>query len=141
MAIGRIRSEHTSENAEINMVPLIDVMLVLLVIFIITAPMVTQSVDLSLPKAANIEAPVPPQKPETIEITKTGEILLNQTPVTLENLHASLEAIKAKDATNEPIIALNIDESVPYDTVAKTLIEIKRANLSKIGFITTVEDR
>ncbi|OYQ75439.1 biopolymer transporter ExbD [Wohlfahrtiimonas sp. G9077] len=138
MAIGRIRHEST-ENAEINMVPLIDVMLVLLVIFIITAPMVTQSVDISLPKASNIEAPVPPQKPQTIEITKTGEILLNQKPVTLETLHAALEAIKAKDADIEPIIALNIDESVPYDTVAKTLIEIKRANLSKIGFMTTID--
>ena len=141
MALGRIREGAHTENAEINMVPLIDVMLVLLVIFIITAPMVTQSVNLSLPKTSDIAVPVEQQqKPQIIEITKDGEILLNKTSVTMDNLHAELNAIKSHSAEQEPIIQLNIDESVPYDTVAKTLIEIKRGGLSKIGFTTTLKE-
>ena len=141
MALGRIREGAHTENAEINMVPLIDVMLVLLVIFIITAPMVTQSVNLSLPKTSDIAVPVEQQpKPQIIEITKDGEILLNKTSVTMDNLHAELNAIKSHSAEQEPIIQLNIDESVPYDTVAKTLIEIKRVGLSKIGFTTTLQE-
>ena len=141
MALGRIREGAHTENAEINMVPLIDVMLVLLVIFIITAPMVTQSVNLSLPKTSDIAGPVEQQqKPQIIEITKDGEILLNKTSVTMDNLHAELNAIKSHSAEQEPIIQLNIDESVPYDTVAKTLIEIKRVGLSKIGFTTTLKE-
>lgn len=141
MALGRIREGAHTENAEINMVPLIDVMLVLLVIFIITAPMVTQSVNLSLPKTSDIAVPVEQQqKPQIIEITKDGEILLNKTSVTMDNLHAELNAIKSHSAEQEPIIQLNIDESVPYDTVAKTLIEIKRVGLSKIGFTTTLKE-
>lgn len=141
MALGRIREGVHTENAEINMVPLIDVMLVLLVIFIITAPMVTQSVNLSLPKTSDIAVPIEQkQKPQIIEITKDGEILLNKTAVATETLHAELNTIKNNSAEQEPIIQLNIDESVPYDTVAKTLIEIKRVGLSKIGFTTTLQE-
>lgn len=141
MALGRIREGTHTENAEINMVPLIDVMLVLLVIFIITAPMVTQSVNLSLPKTSEVAAPVEERvQPQMIEITKEGEILLNQTPVEMDALHVELTALKATLGEKEQLIQLNIDETVPYDMVAKTLIEIKRAGLSKIGFATTLKE-
>lgn len=141
MSFGRIRDGAPAENAEINMVPLIDVMLVLLVIFIITAPMVTQSVNLSLPKTSDIATPVEAQqKPQMIEITQEGQVLLNGTTVELESLHVELTTMKKQFTEQEPIIQLNIDESVPYDTVAKTLIEIKRAGLSKIGFTTTLKE-
>lgn len=141
MALGRIREGTHTENAEINMVPLIDVMLVLLVIFIITAPMVTQSVNLSLPKTSEVAASVEERvQPQMIEITKEGEILLNQTPVEMDALHVELTALKATLGEKEQLIQLNIDETVPYDMVAKTLIEIKRAGLSKIGFATTLKE-
>ena len=141
MALGRIREGTHTENAEINMVPLIDVMLVLLVIFIITAPMVTQSVNLSLPKTSEVAASVEERvQPQMIEITKEGEILLNQTPVEMDALHVELAALKATLGEKEQLIQLNIDETVPYDMVAKTLIEIKRAGLSKIGFATTLKE-
>ncbi len=141
MALGRIRENVHTENAEINMVPLIDVMLVLLVIFIITAPMVTQSVNLSLPKTIEVPATEEMnQKPQIIEITKEGDILLNQTIVAMDSLHIELSVLKKSLQNEEPIIQLNIDESIPYDTVAKTLIEIKKAGLSKIGFTTTLQE-
>lgn len=141
MALGRIREGAHTENAEINMVPLIDVMLVLLVIFIITAPMVTQSVNLSLPKTSEVAAPVEERvQPQMIEITKEGEILLNQIPVEMDALHVELTALKATLGEKDQLIQLNIDETVPYDMVAKTLIEIKRAGLSKIGFATTLKE-
>lgn len=141
MALGRIRENVHTENAEINMVPLIDVMLVLLVIFIITAPMVTQSVNLSLPKTIEVPATEEMnQKPQIIEITKEGNILLNQKIVAMDSLHIELSVLKKSLQNEEPIIQLNIDESIPYDTVAKTLIEIKKAGLSKIGFTTTLQE-
>lgn len=141
MALGRIRENAHTENAEINMVPLIDVMLVLLVIFIITAPMVTQSVNLSLPKTSDIDVvETAKTQPQIIEITKDGEILLNQTTVAMDSLHIELSEMKKTLDNEQLIIQLNIDESIPYDTVAKTLIEIKKAGLSKIGFTTTLQE-
>ena len=63
---------------------------------------------------------------------------MNQTPVEMDALHVELTALKATLGEKEQLIQLNIDETVPYDMVAKTLIEIKRAGLSKIGFATTL---
>lgn len=142
MGFGRIRENTHTENAEINMVPLIDVMLVLLVIFIITAPMVTQSVNLSLPKTEEIVVAesTEPQKPVIIEITNEKEILLNQNSVSIEQLNIALNDMKQSLNNDQFIIQLNIDESIPYETVAKTLIEIKKAGLSKIGFTTTLQE-
>lgn len=141
MAIGRIRESSHNQNAEINMVPLIDVMLVLLVIFIITAPMVTQSVSLTLPKTSNIvETAEDKLVPQIIEITKEGDVLLNKSPVMLEELKSRLLSLKTEMATDDLLIQLNIDETIPYDMVAKTLIEIKNANIAKIGFMTTLKE-
>lgn len=141
MAFGRVRENSHTENAEINMVPLIDVMLVLLVIFIITAPMVTQSVDLLLPRTAEVEMSADERlKPQVVEITKEGKIVLNQAEVQMDTLHLELQQLKISLKDQEPIIQLNIDESIPYEMVAKTLVEIKRAGIAKIGFTTTIKE-
>jgi biopolymer transport protein ExbD len=122
--------------AEINMVPLIDVMLVLLVIFIVTAPLLTNAVKLDLPKASSaLNQPVP----DKIEfaIDATGSRFWNGEPVSREAAanRFTLEGLKQP----QPEIHLRADQSVAYRFVAETLADASKANLSKIGFISDPE--
>ncbi|URI10361.1 biopolymer transporter ExbD [Aquincola tertiaricarbonis] len=124
--------------AEINMVPLIDVMLVLLVIFIVTAPLLTQAVKLDLPKADS-QANLP--KPERIEfaIDAAGTRYWNGEPVTREVAAERFLAEGQKQP--QPEIQLRADQSVAYRNVAETLADASRAGLSKIGFVSEPEKR
>ena len=122
--------------AEINMVPLIDVMLVLLVIFIVTAPLLSHSVKLDLPKA---NAQVMSAKAEKIDlaIDANGVRYWNGTAVSREEAAARFaqEGLKA----TQPEIHLQADQTVPYRVVAETLADASKAGLSKIGFVTDPE--
>jgi biopolymer transport protein ExbD len=128
-----------SSNAplsEINMVPLIDVMLVLLVIFIVTAPLLSHSVKLELPKAT---AQVVTAKAEKIEfsIDADGVRYWNGTALTREEaaLRFAAEGLKP----TQPEIHLRADQAVAYKVVAETLADASKAGLSKIGFVTDPE--
>ena len=119
--------------AEINMVPLIDVMLVLLVIFIVTAPLLTHSVKLDLPTASS--AATEP-RPDTIELSidAAGNRYWNTLAVTREDVAARVA--EAARRTPQPAIHLRADQSVAYRHVAQTLADAARAGLSQVGFIT-----
>ncbi len=119
--------------AEINMVPLIDVMLVLLVIFIVTAPLLTHSVKLDLPTASS--AATEP-RPDTIELSidAAGNRYWNTLAVTRED--AAARFAEAARRTPQPAIHLRADQSVAYRHVAQTLADAARAGLSQVGFIT-----
>lgn len=120
--------------AEINMVPLIDVMLVLLVIFIVAAPLLTHNVQLQLPKAvAQVTAPSPTPVVQ-LAIDAHAVRYWNGQPVDRETLAARMRAEAAKPV--QPELRLSADEAVPYRAVAETLAEASRAGLSKIGFVT-----
>lgn len=118
--------------ADINMVPLIDVMLVLLVIFIITAPLLTNAVKLELPKASS---QVNELKPDKIEfaIDAAGQRYWNGEPVSRQ-LAAERFVAESKKAP-QPEIHLRADENVAYRSVAETLADASKAGLTKIGFI------
>lgn len=124
--------------SEINMVPLIDVMLVLLVIFIVTAPLLSHSVKLELPKAS---AQVVSAKAEKIEfsIDADGVRYWNNQPLTREEAAARF-AIEGKKAV-EPEIHLRASQDVAYKVVAETLADATNAGLSKIGFVTDPENK
>jgi len=118
--------------AEINMVPLIDVMLVLLVIFIVTAPLLTHAVKLELPRAT---AQPNPLKPEKIDfaIDAAGQRYWNGEPVTRA---AAAERFNlAAKASMPPEVHLRADQSVAYRAVAETLADATRAGLTRIGFV------
>jgi len=119
--------------AEINMVPLIDVMLVLLVIFIVTAPLLSHSVKLELPKAS---ATVMSAQAEKIDfsIDAQGVRYWNAKPLSREEAAARF----AQESTRQPQpeIHLQADGNVPYKLVAETLADAASAGLSKIGFVT-----
>jgi biopolymer transport protein ExbD len=122
--------------AEINMVPLIDVMLVLLVIFIVAAPLLSHSVKLELPKATATPLVAKADKIE-FSIDADGVRYWNSQPMTREEAAARFAAESAKQP--QPEVHLSADGNVPYKAVAETLADASQAGLSKIGFVTQPE--
>jgi biopolymer transport protein ExbD len=122
--------------AEINMVPLIDVMLVLLVIFIVTAPLLTNAVKLDLPK---VSSQVNELKPDKIEfgIDATGQRFWNGEPVTRAEavLRFKAEGLKPQ----QPEVHLRADQNVAYRSVAETLADASKAGLTRVGFVSEPE--
>jgi biopolymer transport protein ExbD len=118
---------------EINMTPLVDVMLVLLIIFIITLPVIHQAVKVDLPKANSARNET---KPESIQVSidARGQIFWNSSPIDLTTFVGYAE--KAAQKEPQPEINLRADKEVRYDSVAKVLAASKRAGLTKLGFIT-----
>jgi len=122
----------TTPMAEINMVPLIDVMLVLLVIFIVTAPLLTHAVKLQLPQVSSTPNPL---KPERIEfaIDAASQRFWNGEVVT--RAQAAERFAAAGKTQPQPEIHLRADQSVPYRAVAETLADATRAGLTRVGFV------
>jgi len=127
-------SEQDDVVSEINITPLVDVMLVLLIVFIVTAPLLTNTVKVNLPKAAPTQV-TDQTKAVVISVNPKGEIYLDKDKVTLEHFE---QAIKTRKAAN-PKLALNLnaDETVPYGTVAKLLASIERVGVDKLSVITS----
>lgn len=123
--------------AEINMVPLIDVMLVLLVIFIITAPLLTHAVKINLPRASSQPNLTKPQNIQ-LGIRAGGEIFWNGETVSVAELDARLKAAAAIEP--QPEMHIRADRSTEYQRVATVLSAAARAGLVKIGFVTEPGD-
>jgi len=119
-----------SALSEINVTPLVDVMLVLLIIFMVTAPLLKQGVDIDLPKAKGKE--ITSQERLVIALSKDGGIRLNDKEVTLTGL---IERVKAVSNMN-PEAYLEADKDVPYGEVVKLMAEIKEAGIEKLGLMT-----
>jgi len=122
--------------AEINMVPLIDVMLVLLVIFIVTAPLLTQAVKLELPKA-NAQPNVVKAEKVEFAIDANGQRFWNGEPV--DRTEAAKRFLDEGKKQPQPEIHLKADQSVAYRNVAQTLADATKAGLTKVGFISDPE--
>ena len=118
--------------SDINMTPLVDVMLVLVVIFIITAPLMTSAIKLDLPK---IEATQPVDAPKfvTIIVDKTGQIFLNDQVTSLTQLSESLT--KTAQVSKDTEVQLRADEAVPYGKVVEVMGVAQKAGLNRIGFV------
>ena len=133
MAFGSFDRKTTSQPmAEINMVPLIDVVLVLLVIFIVTAPLLTNVVKLDLPKATST-ADI--QKPEKVEfaIDANGGLFWKGERITREDAIARFAEEGRKRP--QPEVYLRADQNVPYRYVAETLADASKGGLSKVAFV------
>ncbi|MBC7955190.1 MAG: biopolymer transporter ExbD [Cytophagales bacterium] len=122
--------------AEINMVPLIDVLLVLLVIFIVTAPLLTQAVKLELPKASSQPNVAKAEKIE-FAINADGKLFWNGEPVDRSEAAKRFAAESKKQP--QPEVHLRADQNVPYRSVAQTLADASKAGLGKVGFISEPE--
>lgn len=117
--------------SEINVTPLVDVMLVLLIIFMVTAPLMQQGMDVNLPAAKGKD--LPPEERLTVTINKRGKVFLNKEKLTPAELRARLEAI---GKTRSPDVFLRADRDVPYGLVVKVMSAIKEAGVEKLGMIT-----
>ena len=119
--------------AQINVTPLVDVMLVLLVIFMVTAPIIQQGVQVNLPQA---KAAAIPGTEELLVVTiaKNGKIYLNDNVMTLADLGAKLRAIRKLQADKQ--VYLRADQDVRYGIVIKTIAEIKQAGIDRLGMVT-----
>lgn len=123
-------------SAEMNVVPYIDVMLVLLVIFIVTAPLLTHAVKLDLPKVSSQVNAVKPDKIE-FAIDAQGQRFWNGEPVTREQAQQRF-AVEGKKPV-QPEVHLRADQDAAYRTVAQTLADASKAGLSKVGFVSEPE--
>ena len=119
--------------SEINITPLVDVMLVLLVVFIVTAPLLTQAVHVDLPKTEKTD-PSPAQHLATISIDAQGNILVNGQNQDLNGLGAKLQALQQADP--QLIVQLQADAAVPYGKVAEAMAVAHKAGVVKLAFIT-----
>jgi biopolymer transport protein ExbD len=124
--------------SEINMVPLIDVMLVLLVIFIVTAPLLTQAVKLELPKASSQVNDLRPDKVE-FSIDASGALYWNGEAINRAEAGKRFELEGKK--TPQPEIHLRADQAVAYRFVAQTLADASRAGLTRVGFVSEPDAR
>lgn len=124
--------KETTTLSEINVTPLVDVFLVLMIIFMVTAPMLQQGVDVQLPieSAINIEA----QERDIITITKDKRIYLNNRRITLSDLSEKLKQKVVLGRGKE--VFLRADKNVPYGFVVKVMANIKRAGIEKLGMVT-----
>lgn len=116
--------------SEINVTPFVDVMLVLLIIFMVTAPLIKQGIDVELPPASGKE--LPPEERLDIVVKKDGTIYLNKTKMPLDKLRVKLKAV----AKRNPNVFLKADRRVSYGTVVGIIGEIKEAGIEKLGIVT-----
>lgn len=119
--------------SEINVTPLVDVMLVLLVVFIVTAPLLTNAIPISLPKTEAV-APVEQKDPLVVSIDGGGKLFINKDEIQPDLLETSLQAAKAKDP--EVRVQLQADDGVNYGEVARAIASIERAGITKLSVIT-----
>lgn len=116
--------------SEINVTPFVDVMLVLLIIFMVTAPLLQQGIDVNLPQAKGKD--LPPEERITLIVKKGGVIYMNDNPVSINEMGRKLQAISKLN----PNVFLKADKDVPYGFVVEVMGEIKEAGIEKLGMIT-----
>ncbi|MDR3378843.1 ExbD/TolR family protein [Cupriavidus basilensis] len=133
MAFGTLDSDDDEVMSEINMTPLVDVMLVLLIIFIITIPVINHTVKIDLPRATNTPNDPKPQN-INLSIDASGKIFWNQAEVDEPTLEANIA--QAAQQQPQPELHLRADRDVRYERVAQVMAAAQHGGLGKIGFIT-----
>ncbi len=137
LSTGR-RSGDRRMMAEINVTPLVDVMLVLLIIFMVTAPMLTQGVDVNLPQA-NAKAMRAEEERLVITVDMQSRIFIGKQPVEFNRLHSALSAVVAQRSDRQ--VYFRADRSVPYGFVVKVIAEVRNAGVEKLGMVTEPLER
>lgn len=127
---------HSAPMSEINTTPLVDVMLVLLVIFIITAPLLTHAVKIDLPQASSQPSP---EKPEIISVSidGAGQMYWNDAQIVKGELKAKLQAIA--DQTPQPELHVRADKETRYQILAEVMADAQNAGVTKLGFVSAPE--
>ena len=134
MSFGRLeRTTGAQPMSDINMTPLVDVMLVLVVIFILTAPLLASSIRLDLPRTDGAVSGVATPETITLVLDKTGQVFLNDAPVSEAGLAQGLARAALRSPDTE--VQLRADATVPYGRVVEIMGAAHQAGLSRIGFV------
>lgn len=136
MAFGGFEKQNTTPMAEINTTPFVDVMLVLLIIFIVTAPLVTNVVNVNLPQT---KSQASPQKPNIIKVAidANGQLFWNGKKTTLNDLPA---LFKNSSKNNDTELHLEADQNSRYQEIADIMVEAKKAGITKLGFVSKAQN-
>src|SRR5215472_18789429 len=130
----KVRDEQDEMMGDINVTPLVDVMLVLLIIFMIATPMLHQGIQVTLPRAAAKNLPLKIQDPLVVSINKDGIVFLRSTPVALADLAGRLKG-EINGRENETVF-LKGDREVPYGKVIEVLDRLHREGIEHVGMVT-----
>ena len=133
---GRRRGERLPLNAEINVVSLIDVMMLLMVIFMITAPIMQGGVDVALPRAE--ARPLEPKSGLVVTVNRTGAIFVDESELSYETFRASFAALASQRGRDG--VYLRADQNVPYGTVVRVLAVMRAAGVGDVGLVAEPED-
>ncbi|MES2843505.1 MAG: protein TolR [Pseudomonadota bacterium] len=123
--------------SEINVTPFVDVMLVLLIIFMVAAPMLTVGVPVELPDTAANALPTEPEEPLTITMTADGRLMIQTTEITPDELIPKLSAIAAERTSDK--VFLRADGAIPYSSVAQVMGALSRGGFNNIGLVTDAD--
>lgn len=123
--------------ADINVTPLVDVMLVLLVIFMVTAPLLHQGVEVQLPKSVAQNLPTNPEDPLVLSITKNQAYYLNETPIPKAQLRDRLKVILRN--RRDKAVYLKADRGLPYGVVVETMDVLNRSGVESLGMVTELK--
>ena len=129
------RPKQRSVLSQINVTPFVDVMLVLLIIFMVTAPMLQEGLDVNLPKV-KASALTAGDEPLVITINKEGTLLINKNKILFSDLKGKLEAIYQSERKRDKIVLLKADNEVFYGHVVKEMAEIRKAGIERVGMMT-----
>jgi biopolymer transport protein TolR len=138
MAISNGNGRDRGMMSEINVTPLVDVMLVLLIIFMVTAPMLTQGVDVNLPQA-NAKALRSDEERLVVTVDANSRIFVGKQPMKFNELSRTLQAIVARRTDRQ--VYFRADRVVPYGFVVKVIAEIRNAGIEKLGMVTEPLER
>lgn len=132
----RRRRRRSSPMAEINVTPFVDVMLVLLIIFMVAAPLMTVGVPIELPKTAAKALATDPEEPLTVTITAEGVVMIQKTETAREDLVAKLRAIAAERESTK--VYLRADGAVSYEAVVQVMGALNAGGFDDIGLVTDI---
>jgi len=127
------RGKGRTTLSEINVTPLVDVMLVLLIIFMVTAPMIEQGVDVDLPNTETVEIE-PDQGKSVVTLTKEGRIFLGETEIPLEQLEEKI--VSNAKIQKDKLVYLYADQELKYELVVRVMAILKKAGVENMGMIT-----
>jgi biopolymer transport protein ExbD len=122
--------------ADINVTPLVDVMLVLLIIFMVTAPILSYPIDIDLPQRTNQPPPeTTPPEPIKLRIDASGQVFWNESPTPMSALRNMMQSEVERDPNNQPTLEIDTNDDADYGVLAKVLATARNANMQKIGFV------
>ncbi len=131
-------SGHSSALAEINVTPLVDVMLVLLIIFMVAAPMIQQGVDVNLPQVVATDLPANTDL-LVVTVNRSGDVFIGKSRVALDTLSTKLRALYSRKSEKEAF--LRADKDVPYGVVISVMAQMKKAGIERLGMVTEIPDK